>query len=286
MSQLINRLNKTVYVKNEINQENLENEVIGSDEEGKELTESEYSEEDIEEEGELIDIDSELSQLQMPSDFELQNLPGELHFLKNQNCMMFDVIKNLHRILILHNVCFLQGAFVFADEDGKLFKKLLSRCDFKYRRTLINITHDIFINPNRFDKRGRQSKLDQDFLKKQKIYYPKAANLQYYMYEVNIQDENKNHFEYNYACDEKCQDNDSNKEICPDSIKQTKKIILMYPFQVIAQNEKKRYLYLKLEDSHAASAEHAVSATKAYVLNPLYRLFGMKSQLEKYRMLK
>ena len=49
---MINRLNKTVSENNEtlneINQENLENEVIGSDEEGEEFTENEYSESDKE----------------------------------------------------------------------------------------------------------------------------------------------------------------------------------------------------------------------------------------------
>lgn len=238
--------------------------------------------EDIEDEGELVDIDvSELPEI--PTDFELQNLPGELHFLKNKNCMMFDVIKNLHRILILHNVCFLQGAFVFADKDGNLFKKLLSRCDFKYRRSFFkNISHSVFIEPTHFDNRNKQSRLDKDFLIKQKLYYPGAVSFKVYMYEVNIQDENKRHFDYNYACDEKCQEDDNDKGRCPDNIKQTKKIILMYPFQVIVGNTKKRYLYLKLEDSHAASAEHAVGATKAYIWNPLSKLFGVKPPQEKY----
>jgi hypothetical protein len=59
MSQLINRLNKTVSENNEtlneINQENLENEVIGSDEKGEEFTENEYSESDKEDIGENIE---------------------------------------------------------------------------------------------------------------------------------------------------------------------------------------------------------------------------------------
>ena len=64
MSQLINRLNKTVSEKNEtsneiedkINQENLENlenEVIGSNEEGEEFTETEYSESDKEDDEDI-----------------------------------------------------------------------------------------------------------------------------------------------------------------------------------------------------------------------------------------
>jgi len=63
MSQLINRLNKTVSENNEtlneINQENLENEVIGSDEEGEEFTENEYSESDKEDIGENVEEDVE-----------------------------------------------------------------------------------------------------------------------------------------------------------------------------------------------------------------------------------
>ena len=63
MSQLINRLNKTVSENNEtlneINQENLENEVIGSDEDGEEFTENEneYSESDKEDIGENVEED-------------------------------------------------------------------------------------------------------------------------------------------------------------------------------------------------------------------------------------
>jgi hypothetical protein len=61
MSQLINRLNKTVSEKNEtsneiedkIDQENLENEVIGSDEDGEEFTDSEYSESDKEDDEDI-----------------------------------------------------------------------------------------------------------------------------------------------------------------------------------------------------------------------------------------
>ena len=69
MSQLINRLNKTVSENNEtlneINQENLENEVIGSDEDGEEFTDSEYSDkEDIGENGE----ENKVKDTELPSE--------------------------------------------------------------------------------------------------------------------------------------------------------------------------------------------------------------------------
>jgi hypothetical protein len=229
---------------------------------------------------------------EVPTEDELaeldHKLPEELHFLKGNDCMMFNVIENLHKLLIMRNVCFLQGAFVFADDNGNLFKRLLHRCDYQYRRRFGGITHDVFINPNKFDKRGKKSKLDKEFLRQQKVFYPNAVNLKMYMYEIDIQDKNKKHFEYNYACDEKCQEDDRDKKRCPDNIKQTKKIVLMYPFQVHAYLPEgkgkitKRYLYVKLEDDHAISLEHTVSASKAYFMNPFYRMVGYKQEEGKY----
>ena len=250
--------------------------------------EEKREEEEKEDEDEYTLIDAS----QVPTEDEIaeqdHRLPEELHFLKGDKCMMLKVINNLHKLLIMRNVCFLQGAFVFADENGDLFKSLLHKCRYNYRRKLVGITHDTFINPKQFDYRNKSSKLDQVFLRKQKVYYPNAVNLNIYMYEVDMQDENKNLLEYNYACDEKCQEDDSDKSKCPDEIKQTKKIVLMYPFQVHAYLPEargkvtKRYLYVKLEDSHAISGEHAVSATSAYIVNPLFKMFGIKSKKPKY----
>ena len=208
-------------------------------------------------------------------------------FLRGNECMMLKVIDNLHKLLIMRNMCFLQGAFVFADKDGNLFKRLLHRCDYQYRRRFATITHDAFINPKEFDNRNKNSRLDQQFLRDEKIFYPEAVNFKMYMYEVDIQDANRNHLEYNYACDEKCQENDSDKTRCPESIKESKKIVLMYPFQVDAtlpngEIIRKRYLYVKLEDAHGVSVEHAKSATTAYFVNPFYRMLGYKEDQKKY----
>jgi hypothetical protein len=61
----------------------------------------------------------------------------------------------------------------------------------------------------------------------------------------------------------------------------------MYPFQVDAtlpdgEVTRKRYLYVKLEDDHAFSGEHAISATTAYIVNPFYRMLGYKEEKKKY----
>jgi hypothetical protein len=212
---------------------------------------------------------------------------NELIFLGGGKCMMLKVLNNLHRLLIMRNICFLQGAFVFADEHGKLFERLLHRCDYQYRRRFATITHDTFINPKEFDNRNKNSRLDKQFLRNEGIFYPEAINFKMYMYEVDIQDANRKHLEYNYACDEKCQENDSDKTRCPENIKESKKIVLMYPFQVDAtlpngEIIRKRYLYVKLEDDHAFSGEHAISATTAYIVNPFYRMLGYKEEKKKY----
>lgn len=209
----------------------------------------------------------------------------EMVLLKDNDCMMFNVIDNLHKLLILRNTCFLQGAFVFSDQDGKLFDRLIQSCNYNYRRPIGQvITHDVFINPKSFESRGKKSKLDQIFLKEQKLYYPNAVNNKFYMYEIPIQDKKKNPIDFNYACDEKCREDDSDKTKCPESIKQTKRILLLYPFQVNVFPEdgskkiSKRYLYIKLEDSHAISTQHMISSFQAYVMP---KLFSKKEVIEK-----
>lgn len=212
--------------------------------------------------------------------------PYELVFFPGEDCLMFSVIEQLYNLLILRNICFLQGAFVFADQEGELFQKLLHRCNYNYRRAVArNITHDVFINNEIFDNRRKNSKLDTKFLKDNQLFYPNAANFKFYMYEIPIQTTSNEPFDFNYACDEKCRENDSNKIRCPDNIKQPKRILLMYPFQVNYFPEDgsrkivKRYLYMKLEDSPAVSATHMVGSFQTYIMP---KLFGQREEILKY----
>jgi len=184
-------------------------------------------------------------------------------------CKSENIIKKLYNILINNRNCFLEGAFVFSDNDGKLLEALTTNCGINNWRFSLkdNITHNVFINENEFKKVHRQSVLDTKFLKSMKVFYPEAHLFRYFMYENPIKDNNENEKTLDYLCDPGCSDE---KKECENK-KYPKRVILFYPFKVKSIESGKQieqqYLYLKLEASRSVSVEHAIEAAEAYT-NP------------------
>lgn len=192
----------------------------------------------------------------------------EYEYAEPPKCNIRNVLEILHQVIIGRGMCFLQGAFVFADKDGKLFNLLTTDCNIGKRVPVFrNITHSYFLDKNKFNKINAQ--LDEDFAKTMNTYFPYAINNIYEQYETHIQDKDRNPVDYDYACDVVCRDKPKEEEKCPESLKATKRVILYYPFQVThfisSGNFKKRYLYLKLEETPAISLEHVKSALEAYI---------------------
>jgi len=163
--------------------------------------------------------------------------------------------------------CFLHGAFVFEDEKGLLLNALTHNCGVnRWRKSLRDeITHNTFMNEEKFRKLGHNSILDTEFLTSMKLYYPDANIWKYYQYENFIKNEGGNTEILKYLCNPKCNE-DEKLEECTDDRKAPKKAMLFYPFRVksLKKNVSKRYLYLKLKSSPAISVEHAIEAAEAY----------------------
>jgi hypothetical protein len=182
------------------------------------------------------------------------------------------IIKKLYSILVRNKNCFLEGAFVFSDNDGKLLETLTSNCGINNWRFSIKdtITHNVFINENEFKKlQGpyRQSVLDTKFLRNMKVFYPEAHLFRYFMYENSIKDKDENEKTLDYLCDPGCSDE---KKECENK-KFPKRVILFYPFKVRSiesgHETEHQYLYLKLEASKSVSFQHALESVEAYT-NP------------------
>lgn len=184
---------------------------------------------------------------------------------KGQTCKTSDIIKNIYNTI--NKNCFLHGAFVFEDEKGLLLNALTHNCGVnRWRKSLRDeITHNTFMNEDKFRKLGRNSILDTEFLTSMKLYYPRANIWKYYQYENFIKNEGGNTETLKYLCNPKC-NQDEKLEECTDDRKAPKKVMLFYPFRVksLEKNVSKRYLYLKLESSPAISVEHAIEAAEAY----------------------
>lgn len=184
---------------------------------------------------------------------------------KGQTCKTSDIIKNIYNTI--NKNCFLHGAFVFEDEKGLLLNALTHNCGVnRWRKSLRDeITHNTFMNEEKFRKLGRNSILDTEFLTSMKLYYPRANIWKYYQYENFIKNEGGNTETLKYLCNPKC-NQDEKLEECTDDRKAPKKVLLFYPFRVksLEKNVSKRYLYLKLESSPAISVEHAIEAAEAY----------------------
>lgn len=212
------------------------------------------------------------SSYRMMEDEELIELP-------DTRCLSGLFIQKLYDILRqgTNNNCFLEGAFVISDDDGKVLESLINTCFDQDGNPLNgmryslgpNITHDVFLNPNSFKNVHRGSRLDLDFLTQQKLIDMGTYYNSYKQYENDIRDINTNITEFTFLCNPECNVN-SNLEQCIDTRRKVKRVILFYPFMVIKnavrpEDEiKKRYVYLKLEDSRAVSAQHVVSAISAY----------------------
>lgn len=201
-------------------------------------------------------------------EMQKEELESEYEEAEKPNCNIINILDILHQVLITSQSCFLQGAFVFSDKDGELFRFLTEDCQIGKRIPIFRqITHTYFLKNKKFNKPNAH--LDMDFAEKVNTYFPQAINNVYEMYETPIQDSDRNTIEYNYACDVACRDIPREEEKCPEGLKATKRILLYYPFQVIHFNSqgnfKRRYLYLKLEETPAISIEHAKTALQAYL---------------------
>lgn len=225
--------------------------------------ESKYSEEEDLESYE--EIDSEALKIIK------EEMALESEYVVLENCVSAKFINELYNILRQNDNCFLEGAFVISDQDGKLFDKLTKTClPNNYRGSFGGITHDIFLNETKFNKLklGRAT-LDSQFLQNKLLYFPNDKVFRFFQFENPIQDQTKKNIELTYLCDPECQKNQDNKR-CIQSRKSVKRVMLFYPFQTIDLLNKsvKRYLYFKLESSKAISTQHTREAIIAYVNPP------------------
>lgn len=194
-------------------------------------------------------------------------------------CLSGLFIQKLYDILRegTNNNCFLEGAFVISDQDGRVLESLSNTCLDESKNPLNTmrnsfgslITHDTFLIPESFRNVHRGSRLDLNFLTQQKLIEIGKYYNSYRQYENDIRDINTNITEFTFLCNPECNE-DPTLEQCINTRRKVKRVILFYPFMVVKNainpNDeiKKRYVYLKLEDSHAISAEHAYSAFLAY----------------------
>jgi hypothetical protein len=195
----------------------------------------------------------------------------EKDYIILENCQSENFIKELYKILIEHDNCFLEGAFVISDNEGKLFDKLTKTCTPNNYRPSFGklITHDIFLNDSKFNKlKENKTRLDSIFLRNKLLYFPNAYLFKYFQYENPIKDVTGKEIEMTYLCDPECNKNEKN-ERCIPSRKSLKRVMLFYPFQTIDLMNRyiHRYLYIKLESSKVISMQHAKEAFVAYT-NP------------------
>lgn len=188
-------------------------------------------------------------------------------------------ILKLYELLIDTDSCFLEGAFVFADPDNKLFNLLTRMCEPNVFRKGFGeyITHDIFFKNSKFQKlvkkfnRGNTN-VDMKELEGLTLYDPNARVFKYFMYENDIKNLKSQMTSLSYLCNPDCNDQKyakNNQKECRESRKKTKAVILFYPFKVVREEENKKieqkYIYLKLEHTHSVSLQHLVEAYHAYM---------------------
>lgn len=197
------------------------------------------------------------------------------------NCRSEEFIKVLYNILRQgeDNNCFTEGAFVISDQKGEVFKILTHGCvDEKGENNEIRvsylgyITHDVFLRPTKFKSLRSGSRLNKEFLIDEGVLQEGYVYNSFKQYENTIRDKKSKPKSLEFLCNPVCNE-DPNKAECIESRRNTKAIILFYPF-VVEENlnmglkEYRRYLYLKLERNKAISYEHAKDAYEAY-LNPV-----------------
>lgn len=183
---------------------------------------------------------------------------------KNLTCpAAIQFIKGLYNFLREKRVCFLNGAFVMSDPYGKLYDTL-KKCPSQQDRDSIGglITHELFLKESQFEKlKPTTSKvvLDTEFSNQQNTFKKNKLIDDYTLFEINLYECKDNELikGLSYLCDNQCMNKLSPDESknCENN-KETKRIILMYPFQVIDNGIKKRYLYFKLESYPVKSLEH------------------------------
>lgn len=188
-------------------------------------------------------------------------------------------ILKLYELLIDTDSCFLEGAFVFADPDNKLFNLLTRMCEPNVFRKGFGeyITHDIFLKNSKFQKlvkkfnRGNTT-IDMKELEGLTLYDPSAKVFKYFMYENDIKNLKSQMTSLSYLCNPDCNDEKyakNNQKECRESRKKTKAVILFYPFKVLREEGNKKieqkYIYLKLEHTHSISLAHLVEAYHAYM---------------------
>jgi len=196
---------------------------------------------------------------------------------KNLTCpAAIRFIKGLYTFLREKRVCFLNGAFVMSDPYGKLYDTL-KKCPSQQDRDSVAglITHELFLKESQFEKLKPITSnvvLDTRFASQQHTFKKNKVFDDYTLFEINLYDCQDDELRrgLSYLCDNQCmnqenqqnkenQENQQNKENqdehCQNN-KETKRIILMYPFQVIDDGIKKRYLYFKLESYPVKSLDH------------------------------
>lgn len=211
----------------------------------------------------------------------------EKNYVILENCQSENFINELYKILIDHDNCFLEGAFVISDNEGKLFDKITSTClPNNYRPSFGKlITHDIFLNESKFNKlKQNKTKLDSEFLKNKLLYFPDAYLFKFFQYENPLKDKAGKEIEMTYLCDPECNKNEKN-ERCIPSRKSLKRVMLFYPFQTIDLINRSihRYLYVKLESSKVISIQHAREAFIAYTNPPVTSNSGYPFRRERLR---
>jgi ABC-type antimicrobial peptide transport system permease subunit len=216
------------------------------------------------------------------SAYKMMEDEGEMVELECKSEMF---IESLYDVLRrgTENNCFLEGAFVISDQDSKVLNLLTNTC-VKEDGSLANnfrssfaggITHDVFMNKDSFKQVHRGSRLDIDYLIRNNIILPGVYYNSYNQYENEIRNPSHKVKELEFLCNPVCRETPNLPE-CIEARRKVKRIMLFYPFAVVknaayAENEEvKRYIYFKLEETPAISVGHAISSVGAY-LSPVSR---------------
>jgi hypothetical protein len=163
-------------------------------------------------------------------------------------------VAKINAFLSLYDVCFIGGAFVFEDDDAKLYNLLT------YNSPHVNnkLCHSSSF-PSKLVS-FKQSKTHGVFLSKysQVSCIPKIK-LQMLGCKESRCIKFEREIDLNHICDVCKPDN---QRVRNDN--QNKRVILYYPFMDTSTN--KRYLYVKLESYKMISTGHLIEASKTYIL--------------------
>ena len=201
-------------------------------------------------------------------------------------CKSEEFIQILYQILRQgRDNCFTEGAFVISDENGKVLKLLTKTCldetvkdkiqyDNNYRYSFFGkISHDSFLNTETFNKEKAGVKLYNQFLIDKGLLEKGYTYNTYKQFENLIKDKNNKPKSLQFLCNPICNEQKEREE-CIEARRNTKTVILFYPFMVeidkgMGFKEYKQYLYLKLEEHPYMSIAHGKEAFYAYT-NPVF----------------